>query len=89
MVEWKDGSTLWEKLADLKELSPIEVADYTTASNLCKKTAFSWWVKNVLKRRKKMIGAASTKYIKCTHRFGLETRKTVKQALEIDTENGN
>jgi len=65
------------------------VADYTTASNLCEEPAFSWWVKNVLKRSKKMIGAASTKYIKQTHCFGLEIPKTVKRALEIDTENGN
>jgi len=89
VVEWKDGSTSWEKLADLKESSPIEVADYATASNLCEKPAFSWWVKNVLTRCKKMIGAASMKYIKRTHRFGLEIPKTVKRALEIDTENGN
>ena len=29
-VEWKDGSTSWERLADLKESNPVEVADYAT-----------------------------------------------------------
>jgi len=46
-VKWKDSSTSWEKLLDLKESFTIEVADYATASNLCEKPAFSWWVKNV------------------------------------------
>jgi hypothetical protein len=26
--EWKDGTTSWERLADLKESNPVEVADY-------------------------------------------------------------
>jgi len=89
VVKWKDGSISWERLSDLKESLPIEVADYAIASNLCKEPAFSWWVENVVKRRKKMIGAASTKYIKSTHHISLEIPKTVKRALEIDTENGN
>jgi len=88
-VEWKDGSTSWERLRDLKESFPIEVADYAIANNIHEEPAFSWWVKNVLRRRKKVIASTSTKYIKRTHRFGLEIPKTVKRALEIDTENGN
>jgi hypothetical protein len=27
-VEWKDGTTSWERLADLKERNPVEVAEY-------------------------------------------------------------
>ena len=27
-IQWKDGSTLWEKLSDLKESHPIECAEY-------------------------------------------------------------
>ena len=30
-VEWKDGTTSWERLADLKESNPIEVAEYAVA----------------------------------------------------------
>jgi hypothetical protein len=32
-VEWKDGRKSWERLADLKESNPVEVADYATARN--------------------------------------------------------
>ena len=88
-VEWKDGSTSWERIRDLKESFPIEVADYAVANNIHVKPAFSWWVKNVLRRCKKMIGSTNAKYIKRTHRFGLEIPKTVKRALEIDAENGS
>ena len=88
-VKWKDGLTSWEKLVDLKESFPVGVAEYAIASNLDKEPDFSWWSKSVIKRCKKTIAAANTKYIKLTQRFGLEIPKTVKQALEVDAENGN
>jgi len=50
----------------------MKVAECATARNLCEQPAFSWWVTNVLKRHKKIIAAANTKYIKQTHPFGLE-----------------
>jgi hypothetical protein len=33
-VEWKDGTTSWERLADLKESNPVEVAEYAVSKNL-------------------------------------------------------
>ena len=30
-IRWKDGTTSWERLADLKESYPIEVAEYSVA----------------------------------------------------------
>jgi hypothetical protein len=33
-VEWKDGTTRWERLADLKESNPVEVSEYAVAKNL-------------------------------------------------------
>jgi len=79
-VEWRDGSTSWENLADLKESFPIKVPEYVMASNLEKEPAF-WWVTNILKRREKTMLASSTKYIKRTHHFGLEIPKTIKRVL--------
>jgi len=57
-VKWKDGSTSWERPRDLKESFPIEVADYAIANNIHVESAFSWWVKNVLRRRKKVIASS-------------------------------
>ena len=30
-VNWKDGTSTWERLADLKESYPIEVAEFSVA----------------------------------------------------------
>ena len=50
-IEWKDGSTSWERLADLKELNPVEVADYAVAKGIDAEPAFAWWVPFTLKLR--------------------------------------
>ena len=33
-VQWKDGSTSWEKLYDLKEFYPVECAEYAISRDL-------------------------------------------------------
>jgi hypothetical protein len=43
-VEWKDGSTTWERLADLNESNPVELADYAVAHGIENEPAFAWWV---------------------------------------------
>jgi hypothetical protein len=48
-VEWKDGTTSWERLADLKESNPIEVAEFAVAHGLQDQPAFIWWVPYTLK----------------------------------------
>jgi hypothetical protein len=42
-VEWKDGTTSWERLADLKESNPVEVAEYSATKSLLNTPAFVWW----------------------------------------------
>jgi hypothetical protein len=39
-VEWKDGTTRWERLADIKESNPVEVAEYAAAKSLLETPAF-------------------------------------------------
>jgi hypothetical protein len=39
-VEWKDGTTIWERLADLKESNPVEVAEYAAANSLLDASTF-------------------------------------------------
>ena len=48
-VEWKDGTTSWERLADLKESNPIKVAEFAVAHGLQDQPAFIWWVLYTLK----------------------------------------
>ena len=49
--EWKDGSTSWQKLSDLKELHPLQVAEFAFAAQIADKPAFNRWVSWVLKKR--------------------------------------
>ena len=40
-VNWKDGTSTWERLADLKESNPIEVAEYAVAQDISHQPAFA------------------------------------------------
>ena len=88
-VKWKDESTSWERLSDLKESFPLQVAECAIAQSIDNEPAFAWWVPYALKKRDRIIAAVNQRYIKRTHKFGIEIPKTIKRALEIDKENGN
>ena len=83
-IQWKDGSTSWEKLAALKESNPVEVAEYAVANRIETEPAFSWWVPYTLKQRYRIIAAVNKRYLKRTHKYGIEVPKTIQEALEID-----
>jgi len=87
-VIWKDGSSSWEPLQNLKESNPIQVAEYAVANKIVEEAAFPWWVPFVLKRHERIIGSLNSRYHKRTHKFGIEIPKTIKHALQIDKETG-
>ena len=92
-VLWKDESTTWEKLSDLKECYPVETAEYAVLQKLDHEPAFNWWVKHVLRKRDRIISKVkqrgAKKYAKTTMKFGIECPKTVEEALALDSKNGN
>jgi hypothetical protein len=54
--------------------------------------AFKWWVPHVLKKRDRIISLVRkrmTRYLKRTHKFGIEVPKTVKEAYDLDRKKGN
>jgi hypothetical protein len=79
----------WERLADLKESNPIEVAEYAATKNLHDEPAFPWWVPHVQKKRNIIIAAMTKRYHKRTHKFGIQVPKTWDEAVKLDEENGN
>jgi hypothetical protein len=90
--QWKDGSTSWENLADLKESHSLETAEYAVTQGIDHEPAFNWWVPHVLKKRDRIISLVckrTTRYLKRTHKFGIEVPKTVKETLALDCKNGN
>jgi hypothetical protein len=88
-VEWKDGTTSWERLADLKESYPVEVAEYAATKNLHDEPAFAWWVPHILKKQNISIAAVTKRYHKRTHKFGIQVPKTWDEAVKLDEGNGN
>ena len=52
LVQWKDRSTIWTPLKDLKESNPVEVAEYAVANKIANEPAFIWWANNVHRKHK-------------------------------------
>ena len=88
-VQWKGGTTTWERLADLKESYPVEVAEYAKASGIQGEPAFAWWTEHVLKKRDRIIAKVTKRFHKVTHKFGVELPRSVAHAYELDRQNGN
>ena len=88
-VTWKDGSTNWVELKDLKNEYPIELAEYAINNKIDSKPAFAWWVPFTIKKRARIISKIKSKYWQRTHKFGIRMPKTVQEAYDLDKENKN
>jgi hypothetical protein len=89
LIKWKDGSTTWVALKDMKEAYPVQVAEYAVSARIADEPAFAWWVPFTLKKRNRIIAKVKSKYWVKTHKFGIKIPKTVEEARAIDAENGN
>ena len=87
-VRWKDGSTEWVPLKEMKESNPLQVADYAEANQIADEPAFAWWVPWTQKKKKRILKAMKKRYFRTTQKYGIELPKTVARALEIDKETG-
>jgi hypothetical protein len=74
-VEWKYGTTSWERLVDLKEINPVEFYEYVVENSLLDASYFVWWAPCVLKKRSMIIADVTNHYHKRTHKFGIEVLK--------------
>jgi hypothetical protein len=83
-VEWEDGTTSWERLADLKESNPVEVAEYAATKSLLDTPAFIWWAPHVLHKRTRIIAAVTKSYHKRTHKFVIEVQKSWDDCVKVD-----
>ena len=46
-IKWKDGSTTWNKLKDIKDSYRAQLAEYAVENRVSEEPAFTWWVKFV------------------------------------------
>ena len=88
-VIWKDGSTNWVSLKDLKDSYPIELAQYSINNKIDDEPAFAWWVPYVKKKKEIIISKIKSKYWQRTHKYGIKMPKSAKEAYALDKENGD
>jgi hypothetical protein len=88
-VKWKDSTTLWEQLADLKESYPTKVAEFAISRDIHDEAAFTWWVPYVLAKRNQIISAVNRCYQKRNHKYGIDIPKLFDNCVHLDQENGN
>jgi hypothetical protein len=88
LVSWKDGSTSWVPLKDMKDSFPVEVAEYAMVNKILEEPAFAWWAKHVLRKRDRIIKKVKSRYWDRTHKYGILLPKSVEEALRIDRETG-
>jgi hypothetical protein len=89
LCQWKDSSTNWIALKDMKHSYPVQVAEYAFANKIDDKPAFAWWVPHVIKKRDRVLAKLKSKYWQRTQKYGIRIPKSVKETLAIDNENGN
>lgn len=89
LVRWRDGSTTWNALKDVKDSYPVQLAEYAEMNGIADEPAFAWWVDFVLRHRKRTLAKLKSKYWIRTHKYGIRIPKSVREALEIDAENGD
>jgi hypothetical protein len=87
-VLWKDGTSLWEPLRNLKESNPFEVAGYAVFNSNDDEAASAWWVPHTLRKRDRIISSIKVRATKKESKFGIEIPRSVNQALEIDSKTG-
>jgi hypothetical protein len=88
-VEYTDGSKQWVELKDLKEINPVQIAEYVTTKKIDDEVAFRWWVPYTLRKKSRIIAAVRARARKKSHKYGIEVPTSVGDAFRIDRENND
>ena len=88
-IEWRDWSTSWEQLSDIKEAYPVLVAKYSTTQELIEEPAFAWWFPYVLRKRDRIIAGVKAQVLKKRFTYGFEVPEIVAWAIKLNDINGN
>lgn len=85
----KDGTSCWMPLKEVKNIFPIEVAEYAVMTTIDKEPAFAWWVPHTIKKKDNIISKVASRMWKRTYKFGIEVPGNVREAYELDIKNKN
>ena len=61
LVRWKDGSTTWVPLKDIKESYPVQVSEYAVLTRIQEEPAFAWLVPRMLRKRNQIVAKVKSK----------------------------
>ena len=89
LIQWKDGSTTWEALKDIKECYPVQLAEFAVQYRLDTLPAFAWWVPHVLKKQQRFIFKVKFNYWVRKTKYGFSIPRTADETKDEDTRNGN
>ena len=89
LIKWKDDSTNWVALKDVKESYPVQVAEFAISNCIAEEPAFAWWVPFMMKKRNRILAKVKSKYWLRSHKFGIRIPKTVEEVKKVDDQNGN
>ena len=76
-AQWKDEKTTWATLKDMEYSYPVQMAEQR---RIVGNPEFACWIRNVLTKRKFIIGKLKLKYWVCTHKFGVKIPKSAQEA---------
>ena len=62
LVRLKYCTSSWNKLKDLKDSNPVEIADYSVGNNISGDPDFAWWVGDFLKKQDQIISEVKSSY---------------------------
>ena len=89
-IKWKDGSTSWVPLKDVKLSNPVDTAEYAIWKGIDKEPAFSWWVPTIIRQRQRMVKRINVgRKIRKKTKFGIVIPTDIEEAKLLDDENNN
>lgn len=68
-VEWRDGSTTWVPMSEMKESNQIQVTENAVANKIAEEPAFAWWVRKALRKCDWVTKKVKARYWAKTHEF--------------------
>ena len=79
----------WDKLSDLKDSYPVQVAEFASGNSIIDEPAFVQWAHYILNKRRAILSKVKTKYWSRIHKYGARVPKSIAEARRLDKENGN
>ena len=88
-VLWRDGTSTWNILKDVRNSYPTQLAEFALQNNFASLPVFKYWIYYAINKKHRIIKKINSKYWTWTHKYGIRIPKTVKEAYKIDQENNN